>query len=45
VGHFLAVKNSRGIAGAIRARFERLQKYHRQLLGSAVEIEDDSGED
>ena len=45
VGHFLAVKSSRGIAAAIRARFERLQKYHRQLLGSAVEIEDDSGED
>ncbi|MGH9485857.1 MAG: hypothetical protein ACRD1F_12450, partial [Terriglobales bacterium] len=33
VGHFLAVKNSREIAGAIEAHFERLQKYHRELLG------------
>jgi hypothetical protein len=45
VGHFLAVKNSREIAGAIQANFERLQKYHRQLLGSAIEVEGDSGED
>ena len=43
VGHFLAVKNSREIAGAIQAHFERLQKYHRQLLGLAVEVEGDSG--
>jgi hypothetical protein len=33
VGHFLAVKNSKEIAGAIQAHFERLQKYHRELLG------------
>jgi hypothetical protein len=45
VGHFLAVKNSREIAGAIQAHFERLQKYHRQLLGFAIEVEGDSGED
>ncbi len=45
VGHFLAVKNSREIAGAIQAHFERLQKYHRQLLGLAVEVEGDRGED
>jgi GIY-YIG catalytic domain len=45
VGHFLAVKNSREIAGAIQAHFERLQKYHRQLLGLATEIEGDGGED
>ena len=44
VGHFLAVKNSREIAGAIEAHFERLQKYHRQLLGLAIEVEGDSGE-
>ncbi len=44
VGHFLAVKNSREIAGAIQAHFERLQKYHRELLGLATEIEDDTGE-
>src|SRR6204780_3429321 len=45
VGHFLAVKNSREIAGAIQAPFERLQKYHQQLLGLAVEVEGDSGKD
>ena len=45
VGPFLAVKNSREIAGAIQAHFERLQKYHQQLLGLAVEVEDDSGKD
>ncbi len=45
VGHFLAVKNSKEIAGAIQAHFERLQKYHRSLLGLADEIEGDSGED
>jgi hypothetical protein len=45
VGHFLAVKNSKEIAGAIQAHFERLQKYHRQLLGLAVEVEGDSGDD
>jgi hypothetical protein len=45
VSHFLAVKNSREIAGAIQAHFERLQKYHQQLLGLAVEVEGDSGKD
>lgn len=45
VGHFLAVKNSSEIAGAIQAHFERLHKYHRQLLGFAVEVEGDSGQD
>lgn len=45
VGNFLAVKNSKEIAGAIQAHFERLQKYHRELLGLAVEIEGDSGDD
>ncbi len=45
VGHFLAVKNSKEIAGAIQAHFERLQKYHRQLLGLAVEVEGDSSEE
>ena len=43
VGHFLAVKNSKEIAGAIQAHFERLEKYHRELLGLAIDIEDDSG--
>jgi hypothetical protein len=41
----LAVKNSREIAGAIQAHFQRLQKYHRKLLGFAIEIEGDSGDD
>jgi hypothetical protein len=45
VGHFLAVKNSREIAGAIQAHFERLQKYHRQLLGLAIEVEGDTDDD
>ena len=35
VGHFLAVKNSPEIAMAIKAHFQRLEKYHRQLLGTA----------
>lgn len=43
VGHFLAVKNSKEIAGAIQAHFERLQKYHNELLGLATDIEGDSG--
>jgi hypothetical protein len=37
VGHFLAVKNSREIAGAIDAHFRRLERYHRGLLSRAVE--------
>ena len=43
VGHFLAVKNSKEIAGAIQAHFERLQKYHKELLGLATEVEGDPG--
>ena len=42
VGHFLAVKNSKEIAVAIHAHFQRLQKYHKELLGLATEIEGDS---
>jgi excinuclease UvrABC nuclease subunit len=45
VGHFLAVKNSREIAVAIQAHFQRLQKYHTVLLNLATEVEGDSGED
>jgi hypothetical protein len=44
VGHFLAVKNSKEIAGAIQAHFERLHRYHKELLGLAVDIEGDSKE-
>jgi len=39
VGHFLAVKNSKQIARAMDAHFERLTKYHALMLGL------DSGED
>lgn len=42
VGHFLAVKNSKEIAGAIHAHFERLKRYHFSLLNLAVEVEGDS---
>lgn len=45
VGHFLAVKNSKEIAGAIQAHFERLQKYHRELLNQASDIEGDTPEE
>jgi hypothetical protein len=44
VGHFLAVKNSKEIAGAIQAHFERLHRYHKELLGLAVDIEGDAKE-
>ena len=44
VGHFLAVKNSKEIAVAMQAHFERLFKYHRDLLGLATDIEGDRGE-
>jgi hypothetical protein len=33
IGHFLAVKNSKQIAMSMQAHFERLTKYHRELLG------------
>lgn len=45
VGHFLAVKNSKEIAVAIQAHFQRLHKYHRELLKLATEVEGDAGED
>lgn len=45
VGHFLAVKNSKEIALSIKAHFQRLQKYHRELLGLAEEIEGDSADE
>ena len=32
VGHYLAVKQSKEIAGAMEAHFQRLTKYHRELL-------------
>jgi GIY-YIG catalytic domain len=35
IGHFLAVKNSKEIARAMQAHFERLTRYQRELLGLA----------
>jgi hypothetical protein len=40
VSHFLAVKNSRQIARAMQAHFERLAKYHALMLGAATTDED-----
>jgi hypothetical protein len=45
VGHFLAVKNSQKIAAAIRAHFQRLEKYHRELLQRAETVEGDAPEE
>ena len=45
VGHFLAVKNSPKIAVAIQAHFQRLQKYHRELLNLAEPVEGDQVEE
>jgi len=39
VGHFLAVKDSPQIARAIHAHFQRLEKYHRALLGMAKDVD------
>jgi len=44
VGHFLAVKNSKEIAFAIQAQFDRLYKYHKTLLGLADDIEGDASD-
>lgn len=44
-GHFLAVKNSKEIAVSIQAHFQRLQKYHKELLNLATEVEGDSSGD
>ncbi len=35
VGHFLEVKDSKEIAKAMAAHFQRLDRYHRTLLGIA----------
>lgn len=39
VGHFVAVKNSNQVAGAMDAHFERLAKYHGTMLGLSTEDE------
>lgn len=43
VEHFLEVKNSPQIGRAMEAHFERLQRYHGELLGNVGE--NDPGED
>lgn len=40
VGHFLAVKNSKQIARAMQAHFDRLKTYHHNLLRLAVDVEE-----
>lgn len=45
VGHFLAIKRSKEIAGAIQAHFQRLQKYHNTLLGLADDSDSDDKSD
>jgi len=35
LGHYLAIKDSAGMARTMRAHFERLTKYHRSLLRQA----------
>ena len=46
VGHFLEVKESRQIARAIAAHFQRLARYHQTLLGIAESaVADDDPED
>lgn len=45
VGHFLEVKQSKQIARAMSAHFQRLARYHRNLLGLAANAEDESSDD
>ena len=45
VGHFLEVKNSKQIARAMAAHFQRLSRYHKTLLGIADSaVPDDESE-
>ena len=44
VGHFLAVKQSKEIAGAMDAHFRRLKKYHRELIGLSSDNWNEDGE-
>ncbi len=44
VSHFLAVKESKQIARAMSAHFQRLSKYHQTLLGIAASQGDDDEE-
>lgn len=45
VGHFLEVKQSKQIAKAMEAHFQRLVRYHKGLLGIAASAEDEPTEE
>ena len=45
VGHFLEVKQSKQIARAMSAHFQRLARYHQDLLGIAAHAESDASDD
>jgi hypothetical protein len=45
VGHFLEVKQSKQIAKAMGAHFQRLDRYHKGLLGAASTAEDEPTDD
>lgn len=45
VGHFLEVKQSKQIAKAMSAHFQRLARYHQDLLGIAATAESDHSDD
>jgi len=45
VGHFLEVKESKQIGKAMAAHFQRLQKYHGELLGIANSADDEASDD
>lgn len=45
VGHFLEVKQSKQIAKAMAAHFQRLLRYHKRLLGIATRADDEGTDD
>lgn len=45
VGHFLEVKQSKQIAKAMSAHFQRLSRYHAKLLGIAISAESEATDD
>jgi hypothetical protein len=45
VGHFLEVKQSKQIGKAMAAHFQRLSRYHGELLGIAKSADDEATDD
>ena len=45
VGHFLEVKESKQIARAMAAHFQRLARYHKTLLGIGAAAESDEDQE